>query len=91
MSLSQYYTRSELNNIIYKLDCAISATSNSAGKKLLFNVGLGDFDFLKLATSYRWVLNEWEQNDNGTTTGYINRITQDELTNLINNIKILLS
>jgi|CryBogDrversion2_1035201.scaffolds.fasta_scaffold17919_2 hypothetical protein len=91
MSLSQTYTQSELNNIICKLDYAISLYAYKAGKKKLFNVGTGDFDRLKIAVTYRWVLNDWEQYSNGLTTGFINRITQDEFTNLLNNVKKLLA
>ena len=91
MSLSQIYIQSELDNLICKLDSAISSYANKAGKKRLFNVGTGDFDSLKQAIAYRWVLNDCEQNTNGTTTGYTNRITQDELTNLLNNLKKLLT
>ena len=91
MSLSQTYTQDDINNIVCKLDYAISSYAYKAGKKKLFNVGTGDFDTLKVAISYRWVLSEWEQNDNGTTTGFINRISQDEFTELLNKIKKLLA
>ena len=91
MSLTQTYSLDEFNNIKCKLDFAISSFASRAGKKKLFNVGTGDMCRLKTAISYRWVLNEWEQNPNGTTTGYINRITQSQFVNLINKIKVFLA
>ena len=42
--------------------------------------------FLKEIFLYAWAIDDWEQNPNGTTTGYYNYITEEDLQNIYERI-----
>lgn len=80
-------TTTELNGILGNMTAAIAAEAirynnlDNAG-------GDGDFSVQQLMIFDHWILSEWQQNDDGTTTGFDNYITQAEFDALIGRVRL---
>lgn len=62
------------------------------GNKMLLSERFGIEDnksfieYLKELTLYQWILNYWQQYEDGTPVSDVNYITQEEFNNIINRI-----
>lgn len=77
----QIYTTTQINTVINSLVVGM----NTAGNEYYQSLRYGYCDcskiylFRKMLRAY-YLLSNWTQASNGSTTGYVNRITQTQLT-----------
>lgn len=83
------YTTSELNKIKLLLGRIYVNLANKVTNYYIFGVETDCLYILQELYLYIIVLNDWQQNDNGTTEGKYNRITQEQLNNIVVRIKQL--
>lgn len=77
----------DLNSIKCQLEDCYACATYKVAKANLYALPCNDSCIAKELFLYEYILSSWEQNTNGTTTGYFNYITLDQLTNIINRIK----
>lgn len=83
------YTQTEITNAISKLQCALGNTSNR--EVLNKRYGLNKSYFLEMNKQMGLLVgfSFYEQNSNGTTTGFTNYWSEDDVTNIMNYISKL--
>lgn len=83
----QTYTKVQLDRIKYHMGILYRTMAATAAKRINFGMTFSQKKKLQKVFLYRWVINQWNQNQNGSTDYQTNLITQTQLTDIINDLK----
>lgn len=87
MDVVSIYTTAQLNTVKSDLGILLATLGDRQANKYLYGIECDYECLLKQLYCYVFSIQTWQQNSNGTTTGYTNVLTQIELNQIIDKIR----
>jgi hypothetical protein len=84
------YTNSQLACILADVQCKFGNYAATYSTAVLYDLEPCDsLNNAKLLLAYYWIISTWQQNSDGTTTGYTNFLSQEDFVTIVEATKKL--